>query len=185
MACAVGYAGLYDLAMMYDKGDIRENKSGRSYLKTVIGKGSAGLDANSPAKLADTISVPVLLVHGEGDKRAPFAQAKPMRATLEAAHKPYEWLEQTRRGPWLLQGSEQRGVSQPAAGIPGEEHRQGRVVAPLPDTKRPPFAATLRVATVSRGRFRAVPADPVAHLSCACHGWESARPATHAPRRCH
>ena len=102
MACAVGYAGLYDLAMMYDKGDIRENKSGRSYLKTVIGNGSADLDAdldaNSPAKLADKISVPVLLVHGEDDKRAPFAQAKPMRATLEAAHKPCEWLSKPGEG---------------------------------------------------------------------------------------
>lgn len=98
MACAVGYAGLYDLAMMYDKGDIRANKSGRIYLKTVIGKDSADLDANSPAKLADKISVPVLLVHGEDDKRAPFAQAKAMRAALEAAHKPCEWLSKPGEG---------------------------------------------------------------------------------------
>ena len=34
----------------------------------------------------------MLLVHGEDDQRAPFAQAKAMRAALDAAHKPYEWL---------------------------------------------------------------------------------------------
>lgn len=96
--CAVGYAGVYDLAMMYQKGDIRESKSGRSYLTTVIGRDDADLAANSPARLADQIDVPVLLVHGEDDKRVPFAQAKAMRAALEAAHKPYEWLSKPGEG---------------------------------------------------------------------------------------
>ena len=96
--CAVGYAGIYDLKMMYKKGDIRESKSGRSYLNTVIGKNDADLDANSPARLADKIDVPVLLIHGEDDKRAPFAQAKAMRAALDAAHKPYEWLSKPGEG---------------------------------------------------------------------------------------
>jgi dipeptidyl aminopeptidase/acylaminoacyl peptidase len=90
--CAVGYAGIYDLGMMYKKGDIHESESGRSYLRTAIGTNEAVLDANSPDKLADKIDVPVLLVHGEDDQRAPFAQAKAMRAALDAAHKPYEWL---------------------------------------------------------------------------------------------
>lgn len=96
--CAIGYAGVYDLAMMYKKGDIRESKSGRSYLRTVIGRDDADLDANSPDKLADKISVPVLLVHGEADQRAPFAQFKAMRAALDAAHKPYEFLTKPNEG---------------------------------------------------------------------------------------
>lgn len=96
--CAVGYAGVYDLAMMYKKGDIRNSESGRSYLNTVIGKDDADLAANSPDKLADKITVPVLLVHGEDDRRVPFAQAKAMRAALDAAHKPYEWLSKPDEG---------------------------------------------------------------------------------------
>jgi dipeptidyl aminopeptidase/acylaminoacyl peptidase len=96
--CAVGYAGVYDLKMMYKKGDIQSSKSGRSYLTSVIGRNDAELDANSPDKLADKISVPVLLIHGEDDKRAPFAQAKAMRAALEAAHKPYEWMSKPGEG---------------------------------------------------------------------------------------
>lgn len=96
--CAVGYAGVYDLKMMYRKGDVREDKSGRSYLNMVIGRNDADLDANSPDKLADRIDVPVLLVHGEDDMRAPFAQAKAMRAALDAAHKPYEWLSKPGEG---------------------------------------------------------------------------------------
>lgn len=96
--CAVGYAGIYDLAMMYKKGDVRDDKSGRSYLQTVIGTNDADLDANSPDKLADKIDVPVLLVHGEDDQRAPLAQAKAMRDALDTAHKPYEWLTKPGEG---------------------------------------------------------------------------------------
>ena len=90
--CAIGYAGIYDLQMMYKKGDIRRRKSGRSYLTTVIGRNDADLDANSPDKLADKIDVPVLLVHGKADERAPYEQAEAMRDALDAAHKPYEWM---------------------------------------------------------------------------------------------
>lgn len=94
--CAVGYAGIYDLDMMYNKGDIKQKQVGRSYLTSVIGRDAADLDANSPTHLADRIGVPVLLVHGEDDERAPYAQFKAMRAALDAAHKPYETL--TRSG---------------------------------------------------------------------------------------
>ncbi|QRN55751.1 S9 family peptidase [Dyella caseinilytica] len=96
--CAVGYAGIYDLAMMYDKGDIKGDDSGINYLKAAIGTDPAVLAANSPDKLADKINVPVLLIHGEKDERAPFAQAKAMRAALDAEHKPYEWLTKPDEG---------------------------------------------------------------------------------------
>jgi dipeptidyl aminopeptidase/acylaminoacyl peptidase len=96
--CAIGYAGIYDLAMMYKKGDIREHAAGRNYLTTVIGKDDAALAANSPDHLAGQIDVPVLLIHGKADQRAPFAQAKAMRAALDAAHKPYEWLAKPDEG---------------------------------------------------------------------------------------
>jgi dipeptidyl aminopeptidase/acylaminoacyl peptidase len=96
--CAIGEAGIYDLAMMYDKGDIKDTKLGKNYLQQAIGNDPAELAANSPDKLADKIDVPVLLIHGEEDERAPFAQAKAMRAALEAAHKPYEWLTKPNEG---------------------------------------------------------------------------------------
>lgn len=96
--CAVGYAGIYDLAMMYKKGDIKGSKFGRSYLTTAVGKDDADLAANSPDKLADQINVPVFLVHGEDDQRAPFAQYKAMKAALDAAHKPYETLTKPNEG---------------------------------------------------------------------------------------
>ena len=96
--CAVGYAGVYDLAMMYKKGDIQQKKTGRSYLSKSSARTTATWHANSPDKLADKINVPVLLIHGEDDKRVPFAQAKAMRAALDAAHKPYEWMSKPGEG---------------------------------------------------------------------------------------
>ncbi|MGH8147567.1 MAG: prolyl oligopeptidase family serine peptidase, partial [Rhodanobacteraceae bacterium] len=96
--CAIGYAGVYDLKMLYKKGDIQSSKSGRSYLATVIGRNDAELDANSPDKLADKIDVPVFLAHGKADKRAPFAGAEAMRDALQAAHKTFEWMALPKEG---------------------------------------------------------------------------------------
>ncbi|WP_404537961.1 alpha/beta hydrolase family protein [Dyella agri] len=96
--CAIGYAGVYDLAMMRSKGSIGSDTFGKNYLTAVIGKDDAALAANSPAKLAEQIDVPVLLIHGEADQRVPFAQAKAMRAALDAAHKPYEWMSKSGEG---------------------------------------------------------------------------------------
>ncbi|SEL62560.1 Dipeptidyl aminopeptidase/acylaminoacyl peptidase [Pseudoxanthomonas sp. GM95] len=90
--CAVGMAGVYDLDMMYSKGDIKTTESGRRYLQRVIGRSESELDANSPVTLAAKIKVPVLLAHGEDDQRAPFAQAKAMRAALTQAGNPPQWL---------------------------------------------------------------------------------------------
>jgi dipeptidyl aminopeptidase/acylaminoacyl peptidase len=96
--CAVGYAGIYDMAMRYTKGDTQESELGRNALRAQMGDEPADLAANSPDKLADKIDVPVFLIHGEDDQRAPFAQAKAMRAALDAAHKPYEWMSKSGEG---------------------------------------------------------------------------------------
>jgi len=96
--CAVGLAGIYDLDMMYSKGDIKRTESGRRYLQRVIGRNDAELAANSPVHLASKIKIPVLLAHGEEDERAPFAQAKAMRAALTEAGHPPQWLAVPKEG---------------------------------------------------------------------------------------
>ena len=90
--CAVGYAGIYDLSLMYDKGDIKGRDSGVNYLELAIGRDESELAANSPAKMAEQVKIPVFLVHGEDDERAPFAHAKAMRAALQAAGNDPEWM---------------------------------------------------------------------------------------------
>lgn len=90
--CAVGASGVYDLKMMLSKGDIDDTRWGQNYLERAIGSDDATLRANSPVSLAANIRVPVLLVHGEIDKRAPFAHAKAMKAALEASGNTPEWM---------------------------------------------------------------------------------------------
>lgn len=96
--CAVGYAGVYDMGLLYKKGDTHQSETGRNALRLEMGDNESELAANSPANLADKIDVPVLLIHGEDDQRAPFAQFKAMRAALDAAHKPYEYLTKPGEG---------------------------------------------------------------------------------------
>jgi len=90
--CAAGLAGVYDLKMMYRKGDIKDSAHGRNYLERVIGRSDEELLANSPVSLAASIKAPVLLVHGERDERAPIAQANAMRAALVAAGNTPGWM---------------------------------------------------------------------------------------------
>ena len=90
--CAVGLAGVYDLKMMYNKGDIADYAYGRNYLRQAIGNNEAELAANSPVSLAGSIQAPVFLAHGERDERTPIAQANAMRAALVAAGRPPQWM---------------------------------------------------------------------------------------------
>ena len=90
--CTAGLAGIYDLKMMYAKGDIRSTQYGNNYLVRAIGRDEAALAAASPTTLAARITAPVLLVHGEIDERAPIAQARAMRSALERAGRAPEWM---------------------------------------------------------------------------------------------
>jgi dipeptidyl aminopeptidase/acylaminoacyl peptidase len=90
--CAVGYAGVYDLELMFNSGDIPNSKQGMSYLTHVLGSDLEDLRARSPANHAAKIEVPVLLIHGKEDWRADYKQATRMKAALEKNQKPVEWL---------------------------------------------------------------------------------------------
>jgi dipeptidyl aminopeptidase/acylaminoacyl peptidase len=88
--CAVGYAGVYDLEMMYHKGDVSSRESGKRYLRRTIGTDESQLHARSPAFLADRIKAPVFLAAGLKDERAPPEQTAAMRDALKAAGHPAE-----------------------------------------------------------------------------------------------
>jgi dipeptidyl aminopeptidase/acylaminoacyl peptidase len=91
--CAIGYAGVYDLKLMYTGSEAASGgKRRRSVFADYIGEDVAELDRNSPASLAEKITVPVLLVHGEADERALFKHALVMRAALRAAGRDPEWM---------------------------------------------------------------------------------------------
>ncbi|MFC4727866.1 alpha/beta hydrolase family protein [Coralloluteibacterium thermophilus] len=88
--CAVGYVGVYDLALMHRRGDIPQRRSGRTFLRDALG--SQDLAAHSPTRLADRIRVPVFLAAGGADKRAPVDHTEAMARALEEAGVPVETL---------------------------------------------------------------------------------------------
>lgn len=96
--CAIGYAGVYDLPLMYKSGDIPESDLGLDYLNIVLGNDEADLRGRSPTTLAKSIEAPVLLIHGTKDHRAAYEQAIAMRKALEDAGKPPQWLALSREG---------------------------------------------------------------------------------------
>lgn len=90
--CAIGYVGVYDLEVMKQEGDITDRASGRRYLDRVLGTDTARLKAWSPAQNVDSITIPVLLVQGNIDKRVPMEQFDALRKAFEARGVPVETL---------------------------------------------------------------------------------------------
>jgi dipeptidyl aminopeptidase/acylaminoacyl peptidase len=96
--CAVGYVGVYDLPMMFKKGDIPDRQAGINYLKEALGTDTDDLKARSPSHNAHKIKAATMLIHGKLDERAPFAHAQAMRKALTTAGNPPEWLIENREG---------------------------------------------------------------------------------------
>lgn len=93
--CAIGYVGVYDLPLLFEKGDIRFERRGRIYLEQELGRDMDDLRDRSPVYRARDIKAKVMLVHGVQDVRAPLEHAKRMRKALEDAGNPPEWIAET------------------------------------------------------------------------------------------
>jgi len=94
--CTVGYAGIYDLPLMFEKGDTQEVQRGVNFLKTAIGTDEEEMRARSPVFNAGAIKAAVMLIHGKKDQRAPFEHARRMRRALIDAGNPPVWLVENR-----------------------------------------------------------------------------------------
>jgi len=99
--CAFGYVGVYDMEMMFEKGDIPQRESGLRYLRRTLGTDKAQQRANSPTSLAKNIKIPVYLAAGARDVRAVPEQTEAMNKALIAAGNPPEGL--------IIQSSEMHG----------------------------------------------------------------------------
>ncbi|BCV64972.1 peptidase S9 [Shewanella carassii] len=88
--CAIGFAGVYDLEMMFKEGDVQERDSGTSYLRTVLGQDQAVLRAMSPTRNVDKLKANLLLVHGGNDERAPIEQFEALEDALKKRNYPYQ-----------------------------------------------------------------------------------------------
>ncbi|HDS0949731.1 TPA: S9 family peptidase [Stenotrophomonas maltophilia] len=89
--CAAGYVGVYDLPMMFNRGDIQDSASGMTYLREWLGDPKK-LDEVSAVTQAGRIKVPVFLAAGGEDKRAPVQHTERMEAALKRSGTPVESL---------------------------------------------------------------------------------------------
>ncbi|MFB2781120.1 alpha/beta hydrolase family protein [Shewanella mangrovisoli] len=96
--CAVGFAGVYDLELMFDEGDVARTRSGTSYLKDVLGQDKATLKAMSPSENVAKLKANLLLVHGGDDERAPIEQLESLEKALKAHYYPYQKLVMNNEG---------------------------------------------------------------------------------------
>ncbi|MCU7988342.1 alpha/beta hydrolase family protein [Shewanella sp. SW24] len=96
--CAIGVAGVYDLELMFDEGDVASSRSGTSYLKDVLGQDKAVLKAMSPSENVDKLKANILLVHGGEDDRAPIEQLESLEKGLKAHNYPYQKLVMDNEG---------------------------------------------------------------------------------------
>lgn len=96
--CAIGYVGVYDLRLMYTRGDIRQSEFGKNYLKAVLGEDQDDLWNRSPIAHLDRLKAKVMLIVGGADKRVPPVQGENLHAALEKRHIKHEWLYQRTEG---------------------------------------------------------------------------------------
>lgn len=93
LTCVAGYVGVYDLNMLYTKGDVPKSWGGEGFLERVVGREQAQLDDFSPVNHAGQIAANAMLIHGEADIRAPIEHAVAMRKAFKKAGKDVEWIE--------------------------------------------------------------------------------------------
>ena len=90
--CAFGYVGVYDVDMLFKKGDIPQRESGLRYLRRTHGSDRADWERASPALRAREVKIPVYLAAGARDARAVPEQTELMAKALTAAGNPPEGL---------------------------------------------------------------------------------------------
>ena len=90
--CAFGYVGVYDIDMMFKKGDIPQNASGQRYLRRTHGSDAREWAENSPARRAAEVKIPVYLAAGARDERTPPEQTELLNKALIAAGNPPEGM---------------------------------------------------------------------------------------------
>ncbi|KRE86887.1 prolyl oligopeptidase [Rhodanobacter sp. Soil772] len=90
--CAIGYVGVYDLPLMYRRGDIPQSSFGEEYLKRQLGDDMAVLARNSPINQLEALKAHVMLVVGGKDERVPPVQGLHLHQALTDRHIAHEWL---------------------------------------------------------------------------------------------
>ncbi|QTC93389.1 S9 family peptidase [Brevundimonas goettingensis] len=109
--CAVSIAGVSDLRRMVgwtaQQAGRRDTVSVRYWNRFMgaDGLGDRSLDARSPSRLADKVTIPILLIHGRDDTVVPIEQSRMMINAMREAGKPGARLvEMPGEDHWLSRG---------------------------------------------------------------------------------
>lgn len=87
--CAIGYVGVYDLALL-NKSKESEDEDVERFFGRSLGEDAAALAKASPALRAGEIKLPVMLVHGKADDNVRMNQFRAMEAALKKIGQPPE-----------------------------------------------------------------------------------------------
>ncbi len=88
--CTIGYVGVYDIPLMFEKGDTHRSSIGRVYLKDFHGTDEADQRRRSPAFNAERIKADVMLAAGGKDERVRIEHYQHMKAALDRLGKKHE-----------------------------------------------------------------------------------------------
>ncbi len=90
--CAIGYVGVYDLPLMFGRGDITWYRYSKEALKRILGTDLTVLARHSPINQLDRLKAKVMLIVGGRDVRVPPVQGKNLHHALEKRGIRHEWL---------------------------------------------------------------------------------------------
>lgn len=96
--CAINFVGMSDLSLMYEEGDTTDHNLGIDTLETYIGRSDEVLKGQSAIHNLDKLKAPVLIIHGEEDRRVPLIQAEVLKKAFDERGHPYEWLVKQKEG---------------------------------------------------------------------------------------
>jgi dipeptidyl aminopeptidase/acylaminoacyl peptidase len=96
--CAIGYVGIYDLRLMYTRGDIPQSIFGENYLKMVLGENQDELYDRSPIAHLERLKARVMLIVGGADERVPAVQGERLHEALTMRKVDHDWLYQRTEG---------------------------------------------------------------------------------------
>ncbi|MGQ0619787.1 MAG: alpha/beta hydrolase family protein [Panacagrimonas sp.] len=96
--CAVSYVGIFDMALFQRDTDVSRSRSGARYLDDWVAGTQEEILKHSPSTYIERLKAPLMIIHGESDRRVPFTQAQSLRKVLDARKHPYVWLTKANEG---------------------------------------------------------------------------------------
>jgi dipeptidyl aminopeptidase/acylaminoacyl peptidase len=92
--CAISFAGISDIRPMlrYDPAGWVPRRYYRDWRDRIRGDSAINLESVSPLAHAGNIRIPMLIAHGEDDKRVPPSQSRRLHEALERAGRAHEYV---------------------------------------------------------------------------------------------